>query len=144
MGSADVADVLLDRAMQVTLADVPALVSAAGAAARGAGLSDARALQVELAVEEAAVNICTHTYSGSPGPLRLRLSRQEKALVVELTDEGEAFNPLEAPPPNFSADLADRQIGGMGVHIIRQVADSVRYERRGACNVLTLTFDLAA
>ncbi|NLO04631.1 MAG: ATP-binding protein [candidate division WS1 bacterium] len=144
MGSADVADVLLDRAMQVTLADVPALVSAAGTAAREAGLSDARALRVELAVEEAAVNICAHTYSGSPGPLRLRMFRQKAALLVELTDEGEAFNPLEAPPPDLAADLADRQIGGLGVEIIRRFADSACYERRGACNVLTLTFDLAA
>ena len=133
-------EVLLDRALTAGAEHVPALVLAAGEAAARAGLAPERALHLELAVEEAAVNICTHAYHGAPGPLRLRVLAAGEDVRVELTDEGPAYSPLEEAPPDLSAGLAERPIGGLGVHLMRQVTDELHYERRGERNILTLIF----
>ncbi|WP_058634073.1 ATP-binding protein [Aureimonas ureilytica] len=54
-------------------------------------------------------------------------------------DDGRAFDPLQVPEPELDAELEDRQVGGLGIHFVREVADEVSYERERGWNVLTVT-----
>jgi anti-sigma regulatory factor (Ser/Thr protein kinase) len=70
----------------------------------------------------------------------LRLSGQE--LNVTIADTGAPFNPLNAPPPDLTSNLVDRPIGGLGIHLVRSLMNSVEYEREGGENRLRLRKDL--
>ena len=137
-------ETLLDRTLTARAEEVSGVVTDVGELARRVGLPPDRALKVELAVEEAAVNICNHAYDDSPGPLRVRALNVSDSFIVEISDTGRPFNPLKQTPPDLSGDLMQRPIGGVGIHLIRSVAADVRYARGGNWNILTLTFHLTA
>lgn len=103
-------------------------------------VSDARALRkVELASEEALVNIIRHAYQNRPEKIEIDVKIFPKSQVeITFKDRGPPFNPLQAPPPDLSAPLEERQLGGLGIHFIRQNTDEMRYSREGDQNVLVL------
>ncbi len=105
-----------------------------------AGLDKGRLQRIELVIEEAAVNVMHHAYGGEPGNLEVCCTSTAKGLQISLADEGIPFNPLEAPDVEFSADIASREIGGLGVHFIRNFADELQYRRDGKRNLLGLHF----
>ncbi len=59
-------------------------------------------------------------------------------LTVTISDDGLPFNPLSAKTPDTKADLEDRELGGLGIHLVRSLVDDVAYHRRIDKNVLTL------
>jgi len=126
-------------------ADVPvvgAAVAWARAEADAAGLPGARGLDLELAVEEVLMNVCTHAYGGRGGEMTVRAGRTEEGFVVEIADAGPSFDPLSLPPPDTTVPLDERKIGGLGILLVRRVTDAVRWRREAELNVLTLVFAL--
>ena len=65
-----------------------------------------------------------------------------KRLTVTITDDGVPFNPLSKKAPDIDAPLEDREIGGLGIHLVRNLIDDVTYNRRIGKNVMTLVKDL--
>jgi anti-sigma regulatory factor (Ser/Thr protein kinase) len=59
-------------------------------------------------------------------------------LTVVLEDDGVAFNPVARIPPELPCALDDCKVGGLGIHLVKNLMDEVCYERRGGTNVLTL------
>jgi anti-sigma regulatory factor (Ser/Thr protein kinase) len=59
-------------------------------------------------------------------------------VLLEVADDGPAFDPLAAPPPHLDAELEERPIGGLGLHLVRQLTDDATYSRRAGWNVLLL------
>jgi serine/threonine-protein kinase RsbW len=59
-------------------------------------------------------------------------------VMAEVFDDGIAFDPLKVPPPDLTADLGSRPIGGLGVHFVKTLMDEVAYRRDGNRNVLTM------
>jgi len=108
--------------------------------ALGAGLDEGQIKRIELALEEATINIIHHAYGGKGGELELCCSQVQGGLEIRLADEGPPFNPLEAPDLHVAKDIASLRIGGMGIHLIRNLADALRYSREEGRNVLTLCF----
>ena len=105
-----------------------------------AGFPPRRALEIELAVEEALANICLYAYPNSHGEVEVRCTQDEtRHLVIELIDAGIPFDMLARPAPDFTLDAAQRPIGGLGIPLIRALMDSVTYHREGARNILRLT-----
>jgi serine/threonine-protein kinase RsbW len=101
--------------------------------------SDAACL-VSLAIEELVTNCIKYGYDDSNDhTVNVVLSVDEGALNLEVIDDGRAFNPLELPAPDMSLALENRPIGGLGIHLLRELADEVRYERRDGTNRLVLT-----
>jgi serine/threonine-protein kinase RsbW len=82
-----------------------------------------------LAVDEAAANSIEHGYQGSPGLLEVEISRRDDKIVVVLRDEAPPFDPTEQPPPDLTLPLDERPIGGVGIHLARQVLDIFSYRR---------------
>ena len=66
------------------------------------------------------------------------LTVNDGALRIEVIDDGQPFNPLEVPEPDTSLAMADRPIGGLGIHLLRELADEATYERRDRTNRLVL------
>lgn len=96
--------------------------------------------QVKLALEEVVVNAISYGSDGQHGHrILLNLSQQDHTLSVEIIDNGIPFDPLQKPPPDFESSLEDRPVGGLGVYLVRQMMDSVTYQRDGEWNRLRLT-----
>ena len=84
--------------------------------------------QVQLAVDEACTNIIQHAYSGeSEKSIRILCSMSGNYLVIKIRDWGKPFDPDSVPPPKIGAELSERKLGGLGIFLMRQVMDEVRY-----------------
>jgi anti-sigma regulatory factor (Ser/Thr protein kinase) len=95
---------------------------------------------VSLAIEELVTNCIKYGYADPKGhTIDFALSVDAGTLRMEVVDDGNPFNPLEAPRPDLTAPPENRPIGGLGLHLLRELADEVRYERRDGTNRLTLT-----
>ena len=92
-----------------------------------------------LVLEEAVVNIIKYAYSKEDHQYIFLSARlDEGSIVFVLTDTGKEFDPTMAPEADVTLSAEDRQIGGLGIFLIRQIMNEVRYERIDGKNVLTL------
>ena len=87
----------------------------------------------EVAAEEAVVNIL---YYSQTSEIEMELSCQLSAISIQLSDDGIAFDPTEHIPNDKATD--ERQVGGLGIQLIRQIMDEIHYERSEDKNILTL------
>ena len=95
---------------------------------------------VSLAIEELVTNCIKYGYQDANGhTIDFLLSVDEGVLSLEVVDDGNPFNPLDAPRPDLSLPPEKRPIGGLGLHLLRELADEMRYERRAGTNRLRLT-----
>lgn len=101
------------------------------------------AYRLNLAVDEFVNNAVDYGYAdGRAGEIGVRLRHLGDALELTLSDDGDAFDPFNAPPPDLSGALEERRIGGLGVHLVRTLADSFAYRREGGRNIVTLRLSL--
>ena len=98
--------------------------------------------QVEVAVEELYVNICLYAYKNVPegGKARLEFSMAEnpKGMILSLIDTGRPFDPLRREDPDISLPAEDREIGGLGIYIVKKTMDGVDYKYEDGKNILTI------
>ena len=95
--------------------------------------------RTHVALDELISNVARHGGAAvGSRPVGLEFRFEGAVLEVTVTDDGPAFNPLEAPPPDTSAGLEERPIGGLGIALVKGLMDEVRYERREGRNRLTL------
>lgn len=94
---------------------------------------------VALAMEEIVTN-CIHYGYGDEQEhtIVITLTVAEETLAVEIVDDGRPFDPLAAPEPDLSLQIQDRKIGGLGIHLLRNLADHMGYERLDGTNRITL------
>ena len=97
-------------------------------------------MQVDVAVEEIFVNIAHYAYAPGTGAatVQAEASAETKTLTVTFIDSGVPYNPLEKPDPDVTLSAEDRQIGGLGIYMVKKSMDDMRYEYRDGRNVLTL------
>jgi anti-sigma regulatory factor (Ser/Thr protein kinase) len=107
--------------------------------ARTGGLPADAAQALHLALEEVVTNVIRHAYRERAGAVRVRLAARSGEVVAEIEDDGPAFDPLARPAPDLDLPLEERPIGGLGIHLVRNLMDAVAYRRCGVCNLLTLT-----
>lgn len=91
-----------------------------------AGLADARRRRVMTALDEVMANVVRHAFRGRAGSIDLTFAPGREALVVEVSDDAAAFDPLSLPPPDTSSPLETRRAGGLGLMLVRALADDVR------------------
>ena len=72
-------------------------------------------------------------------PIILTATSDDESISFIITDEGRAFDPTAREDADMSVNPADRQLGGMGIFITRQIMDDVTYQRINGCNILTMT-----
>jgi anti-sigma regulatory factor (Ser/Thr protein kinase) len=98
------------------------------------------AFQLDLVLTEAVTNIIGHGFMDEEvQEIWLLLRYAPPILTVVLQDKGQAFDPLEQPEVDLADSLADVEIGGLGIHLIRSYTKSCTYQRLNDSNILTLT-----
>ncbi|WP_462323479.1 ATP-binding protein [Desulfoplanes sp.] len=101
--------------------------------------------KIELVLEELLVNLFNYAYpQESPGQVTLRCSVQGERLVFSIEDQGPPFDPLARDSVDTSLDIDERGIGGLGIHLVRNMVDAITYERRDGSNILSVAFSLCA
>jgi sigma-B regulation protein RsbU (phosphoserine phosphatase) len=102
-------------------------------------IDTSQARNIKLAVEEAVVNVMDYAYPmGTEGDIIVRVMYDEKKLKFVIIDAGIAFDPTEAAKADITLSVEDRPIGGLGLLLVREMMDSMNYERIGNKNHLTL------
>ena len=100
--------------------------------------------EILIAVEEIFLNIAQHAYPpDQEGEASIYISFGSEA-VIRFEDSGKPFNPLEREGPNLDVPLMEREIGGLGIHFVKNLMDKVEYEYTGGKNVLTITKSIQA
>ena len=99
--------------------------------------------RLKVVVDELVSNLLlhAHTQSGQDLLIEVELDRMDDRLRLCLRDNGQPFNPLEAPAADVASELENRPIGGLGLHLVRQLASHLSYRREGNSNVLTLELE---
>ena len=97
------------------------------------------ARQLRLAVEEAVVNVIDYAYPvGTEGEITVRIMSDGQRLHCQIIDSGIPFDPTAKEKADTSLSVEDRQIGGLGILLVREQMDSINYERIDGKNILTL------
>jgi anti-sigma regulatory factor (Ser/Thr protein kinase) len=116
-----------------------------GAAAQKCGLDAPAIYAVQLAVDEGFSNIIEHAYGGEClEKIECKCQIAPSGLTITLRDCGSPFDPASIPDPNLTAELQDRDVGGLGLYFIRQLMDEVEFsflpdpESGKRCNVLRM------
>jgi serine/threonine-protein kinase RsbW len=103
------------------------------------GLAPGIVSTMNLALEEAVTNVIDYGFDDGDTPvIKIELAHESGCFTASLEDNGRAFNPLLAPLPDTHAPLEEREIGGLGITLIRKLMDDVQYSREGSRNVLVL------
>ena len=109
------------------------------------GLAEQIAFEVNLVVDELVTNTIGYGYDDDrEHRIALVLRLEDAALVIEIADDGRAFDPLQAPEPDPGASLKERAKGGLGIYLVRKTMETVAYRRQDGRNVVTLTKRVAA
>jgi anti-sigma regulatory factor (Ser/Thr protein kinase) len=97
-------------------------------------------MNINLALEEVVSNVIFYAFQeGTDHNIELEFRRTHNQLMVHITDDGIAFNPLQTPPPDDLAKKAEeRNVGGLGIYFVKNFMDDLAYKREGNKNVLTL------
>lgn len=97
---------------------------------------------LNVALDELLQNTIAHGFAGRQGGgigvVTIAVELEMDRVTVTLTDDGRPFDPLGAAAPDTAGSLEERPIGGLGIHLVRQLMDEVRYQRRADRNIVTL------
>ncbi len=101
-------------------------------------------MQIDIAVEEIFVNIAHYAYSPEVGKATIRVEVQPEPPTVVLTflDQGVPYDPLAKADPDVSLSAEERQVGGLGIFMVKKSMDDVQYRYENGRNILTLKKNL--
>ncbi len=119
---------------------VPHLANFIDSVAEANGIDPATTMSLNLAMEEAVVNVINYAYpDGVIGDIDITAEVEDGTITFTIVDGGVAFDPTAKSDPDLTLAAEDRPIGGLGIHLVRQLMDSIGYERKDDKNILTLT-----
>lgn len=131
-----------EQVFPAVLAHLQEILDYAAQCALETGISTIRNLQIQLAVEEAVVNVINYAYPENPGRLWIKTWCEHNCFFIEIIDQGMPFNPLLRCEPDIKLSQDQRELGGLGVHFLRKFTDQVAYQRKSEQNIITMTFSL--
>ena len=121
------------------LKDVPRLATFVEEICEALSFDDMVTMQMNLAIEEAVVNVMDYAYpEGVKGYVDIEVWADEQWLTFVITDSGKPFDPTTKGEVDITLSAEERDIGGLGIYLVRQMMDSIGYEYKDGHNVLTL------
>ena len=125
------------------LNEIPRVVQMIGAFLARLELSSSLSFDFSLAADELLTNVITYGFEDEQAhDIQVQIRRTDKAIVLCIEDDGRAYDPTQARPPDLAAGLMERSVGGLGIHLVRQFMDHLAYHRENEKNVLILTKNL--
>ena len=97
-------------------------------------------MQINIAIDELFGNIAQYAYSPETGPATVRVEVEEAPLSVIITfiDNGRPYDPLSGEDPDVRLPVEERDIGGLGVFLVKKTMDDISYEYRNGQNILRI------
>jgi anti-sigma regulatory factor (Ser/Thr protein kinase) len=121
------------------LSEIESLAEAVAEFSKGNNLSDEVAHELRLVLEEVVSNIIQYGFEDDyEHQIAIQMNLQGEALSVKIRDDGKPFNPLEFESYNIEKPFDEREEGGMGIYLVRELMDEVKYKREEDNNVLLL------
>ena len=131
--------ILLNIKLPAKLKNLGRWMDAVSECAREQGFDEKKIGKIELAVEEALVNICNYSYPEDPGNAEVSCKQDNRRFIIEIVDSGIPFDMTSLPAPDLTPNIEERKIGGLGIFLIKKMVDEVKYRREGSFNILNLT-----
>lgn len=123
--------------------EVPQLAAFVDEICEVAGMDMATTMQMNLAIEEAVVNVMTYAYpAGTKGEVRIKAQTHDNYVEFVISDDGKPFDPTEVKDVDTSLSAEERNIGGLGVFLVKHYMDKVKYKYVDGQNVLQLRKNL--
>ena len=125
--------------LQNDVQQVPQLAQFVDEVCEAVGFDMPTTMQLNLAIEEAVVNVMNYAYPrGTVGDINIEAQANDMRLKFVISDKGEPFDPTAKSEVDTTLTADERPIGGLGIHLVRKIMDSINYERINGQNVLTL------
>ena len=119
--------------------EVPRLAEFVDAACEAANFDMSTTMQINLAIEEAVVNVMDYAYpEGTKGDVVVEATVDDQYLAFVIIDSGKPFDPTTKDDADTTLSAEERPIGGLGIFLVRQLMDELHYEYKGGKNVLRL------
>lgn len=119
--------------------EVPQLNAFVDEVCETAGLDMSTTMKINLAIEEAVVNVMNYAYPNGKGDVDIDAQINDEHLQFIISDSGTPFDPTVKAEVDTTLSAEQRSIGGLGIHLIRQIMDTINYERVDNKNLLTLS-----
>ncbi len=97
-------------------------------------------MQIDVAIDELFGNISNYAYNSEVGPATVRVEVTEAPLAVVITfiDGGVPYDPLAKADPNVTLSAEEREIGGLGIFLVKKTMDDIAYEYKDGKNILKI------
>ena len=142
-GTTDMESARLEVLVANKLEDIGDALASIGDFAKSNGLADEIRRSVLLAVDDLLNNIVNYAYHDDDShEISVVVNLASRRVTVTLGDDGIPFNPFGAEVPDITAPLESREVGGLGIHLVRTLMDEYRYERRAGRNIVTIAKNL--
>ena len=96
--------------------------------------------EIDIAIDELFSNIANYAYNKEIGNVTVKFEAQEspKSVIITFIDSGMPYDPLKREDPNVTLSVTERQIGGLGIFMVKKSMDSVEYEYKDNHNILRI------
>jgi serine/threonine-protein kinase RsbW len=120
------------------LSEIPRVAREIEAFCQARGIASRIVHRFNLALEEVLTNVVSYAFA-APGRhvIDVAIVHDSEALTATVSDDGTEFDPLARPTPDLQAPMEQRRVGGLGIHLVRELSESVGYTRENGRNVLT-------
>ena len=126
------------------LPEIHRLADAVHSFGKAAGLNNELTFDVNLVLEEIVTNIISYAHDDEAAhEIVIRMELDGKNLTLKVEDDGKPFDPLDHPTPDIHKPLEERDIGGLGVFFVRELMDTIEYERKEGKNILLVKKELS-
>ena len=106
------------------------------------GMDQETLFKIELALEELLTNVIHYAYTDNvDGLVEVACSLEDSRFHLSIHHWGQPFDPLERADPNLTEGIDERRIGGLGIHLVRHMADELYYQRQAGANIVHIYFD---
>ena len=130
--------VLTRLSMSAKLENLGRFIASVSDCAKAQEFEQEKISKIELAAEEALVNIIRYAYPEGPGDVEMICKMDGGRFVIQIIDSGIPFDVTAMADPDVTAGIPERQPGGLGIFLMKKVMDEVRYRRENDRNILTL------
>lgn len=103
-------------------------------------LNDLLMNKINICAEEVFINTASYAYPDKTGIIEASIDKENDKIILKFEDFGISYNPLEKPDPDITLPLEERPLGGLGIFMVKEMAEDVMYERKDGKNILTIIF----
>lgn len=126
--------------MEAIKANIPQITEFVNTELDRLGCSIKAQMAIDIAIDEMLANISSYAYAAGKGTVEVRVDFDEENRTVAITfmDRGIPFDPLQRKEPDTSLPAEEREIGGLGIFLVRKTMDAMEYRRENGTNILTI------